>query len=78
MQSHSTTEFLDTWQALLDKVLIFGLAIQEDFQSMLVVSTSLSMWDAFIIAQALIKLKFQISMAKIHQEETLHASNLMA
>ena len=71
-EGQSTTKFLDSWQALLDEVLISGLAIPETLQAMLLLAALPSSWRAFITTQATVEnLQLQGLVSKIQQEETL-------
>ncbi|MCO5570496.1 hypothetical protein L7F22_024218 [Adiantum nelumboides] len=71
-EGQSSSKFLETWQILLDEVLVSGLAIHEELQSMLLLASLPASWRAFITTQATTaNLQLQNLVAKIHQEETL-------
>lgn len=71
-EGQAAAKFLDTWQALLDEVLLSGLAIPETLQSMFLLAALPSTWRAFIITHASTsELQLQSLVAKIHQEEAL-------
>ncbi|MCO5559277.1 hypothetical protein L7F22_012873 [Adiantum nelumboides] len=72
-EGQSSSKFLETWQILLNGVLVSGLAIPEELQSMLLLASLPASWRAFITTQATTaNLQLQNLVAKIHQEETLH------
>lgn len=50
------TKFLDTWQVVLDEVLISGLDILEELQLVLLLMALPSTWRAAITTQATTKL----------------------
>ncbi|MCO5580186.1 hypothetical protein L7F22_034053 [Adiantum nelumboides] len=71
-EGQSSSKFLETWQILLDEVLVSGLAIPEELQSMLLLASLPASWRAFITTQATTaNLQLQNLVAKIHREETL-------
>lgn len=71
-EGQATAKFLDTWQALLDEVLISGLVIPETLQAMLLLAALPSSWRAFITTQATTtNLQLQSLVAKIQEEEAL-------
>lgn len=47
-EGQNTAKFLDTWQALLDEVLISGLGIPKTLQAMLLLAALPASWRAFI------------------------------
>ncbi|MCO5547147.1 hypothetical protein L7F22_000589 [Adiantum nelumboides] len=47
-EGQSATKFVDAWQALLDEVIISGLAIPETLQTMILLAALPSSWRAFI------------------------------
>ncbi|MCO5584117.1 hypothetical protein L7F22_038040 [Adiantum nelumboides] len=75
-EGQSATKFVDAWQALLDEVIISGLAIPETLQTMILLAALPSSWRAFITTQASsVNLQLQPLVAKIHQEEALRGQS---
>ena len=71
-KDQATAKFLENWQALLDEVLISGLAIPETLQSMFLLAALPPTWRAFITTHASTsELQLQSLVAKIYQEEAL-------
>ncbi|MCO5547043.1 hypothetical protein L7F22_000484 [Adiantum nelumboides] len=78
-EGQSATKFVDAWQALLDEVIISGLAVPETLQTMILLAALPSSWRAFITIQASsVDLQLQPLVAKILQEDALRGQSMGA
>ncbi|MCO5581892.1 hypothetical protein L7F22_035781 [Adiantum nelumboides] len=75
-EGQSATKFVNAWWALLDEVIISGLAIPETLQTMILLAALPSSWRAFITTKtSSVDLQLQPLVAKIHQEEALRGQS---
>lgn len=75
-EGQSATKFVDEWQTLLDEVIVAGLVVPTQLQSMFLLAALPPTWRAFITTQSSVaNLQLQTLVAKILQEEVLSTSN---
>ncbi|MCO5581900.1 hypothetical protein L7F22_035789 [Adiantum nelumboides] len=78
-EGQSATKFVNAWWALLDEVIISGLAIPETLQTMILLAALPSSWRAFITTKtSSVDLQLQPLVAKIHEEEALRGQSMGA